>query len=402
MASSTSQSGIAPLSGLKVLELGGIGPGPHACMILGDLGADVVRVDPPTQAEPVTPAGPDHVLRNRRRLFLDLKNPYDRSELLALVNLADVLIEGFRPGVAERLGVGPAECHARNPRLVYGRMTGWGQTGPFANRAGHDINYISLTGALHAIGCAALAPPPPLNLVGDYGGGSMFLLVGVLAALLERDRSSLGQVVDAAMTDGVSVLLQPFWSLHRSGGWTDEREDNLLDGAAPFYGTYVCADGRYVAVGAIEPQFYAQLLQGLGVSAETLPDQLDRTEWPTLRRRFADVFATRSRDEWAEHFWHTDACVTPVLTFAEAPSHPHLRERGTHLVLDGVVQASPAPRFSRSQPPTPSPPSQTTTTSGEVFTCWFSTQNERLAIGVTSVDTGAQRPEHPSVEIGEQ
>lgn len=271
MASSTSQSGIAPLSGLKVLELGGIGPGPHACMILGDLGADVVRVDPPTQAEPVTPAGPDHVLRNRRRLFLDLKNPYDRSELLALVNLADVLIEGFRPGVAERLGVGPAECHARNPRLVYGRMTGWGQTGPFANRAGHDINYISLTGALHAIGCAALAPPPPLNLVGDYGGGSMFLLVGVLAALLERDRSSLGQVVDAAMTDGVSVLLQPFWSLHRSGGWTDEREDNLLDGAAPFYGTYVCADGRYVAVGAIEPQFYAQLLQGLGVSAETLP-----------------------------------------------------------------------------------------------------------------------------------
>jgi alpha-methylacyl-CoA racemase len=343
-----------PLAGLRVIELGGIGPGPHAAMIMGDLGADVVRIDRPSAADPATSR--DQMARNRRSVCLDLKAPADRDTLLRLVEKADVFTEGFRPGVAERLGIGPDVCMALNPCLVYARMTGWGQDGPMAARAGHDINYISLTGVLHAIGHADERPVPPLNLVGDFGGGSMFLITGVLAALWERQRSGRGQVVDAAMVDGAMALAQGIWSMRGTGAWSDDRAQNLLDSGTPYYDTYTCADGAYVAVGALEPQFYAQLLHGLGLAAEDLPHQEDRSGWPTLRARFSEVFATRDRDEWAQIFSGTDACVTPVLTFEEVGKHPHMAARGNQVVLDGVPQAAPAPRFSRTPPSVPTPP----------------------------------------------
>ncbi|MDX2937751.1 CaiB/BaiF CoA transferase family protein [Streptomyces ipomoeae] len=345
-----------PLAGLRVVELGGIGPSPHAAMILADLGADVVRVERPQGTLDLTGGRPDHMLRGRRSVAADLKTPQGRDLVLRLVARADVLVEGFRPGVAERLGVGPQDCHRLNARLVYGRMTGWGQQGPLAQRAGHDINYIGLTGALHAIGRHGERPVPPLNLVGDFGGGSMFLLTGILAALWERERSGEGQVVDAAMVDGASVLLQMIWTMRGQGTWSDERGTNLLDGAAPFYDTYTCQDGRHVAVGAIEPQFYAALLGGLGIDPGTLPDRDDRSSWPALRDRFAEAFRTRPRDEWAKLFADTDACVTPVLAPEEVPLHPHMAARGTLTEIDGVVQPAPAPRFSRTAPRTPSEP----------------------------------------------
>ena len=340
--------GSGPLAGLRVVELAGIGPGPHAAMILGDLGADVVRVDRPSGGLQLgSDDVPDPTLRGRRTVAADLKDPAGRDTVLRLVEHADVLMEGYRPGVTERLGVGPDDCHARNPRLVYARMTGWGQDGPLATRAGHDINYISLTGALHAIGRPGERPVPPLNLVGDFGGGSMLLVVGILSALWETQRSGQGQVVDAAMVDGSSVLVQMVWGLLAHGGWQDERGVNMLDGHAPFYDTYTCSDGRHVAVGAIEPQFYAQLLQGLGLDAAELPQQFDREHWDATSKRFAEVFATRTRDEWADVFAGTDACVTPVLAFAEVAEHPHLTARSTIVTQDGVDQAAPAPRFSR-------------------------------------------------------
>lgn len=336
-----------PLAGLKVVELAGIGPGPHAAMILADLGADVVRVDRPGGLRLGSAEFADPTLRGRRRVAANLKEPAGRETVLRLVERADVLLEGFRPGVTERLGVGPDDCHARNPKLVYGRMTGWGQDGPMARRAGHDINYISLTGALHAIGRAGERPVPPLNLVGDFGGGSMLLVIGVVAALWEAQRSGTGQVVDAAMVDGVSLLNQMFWGLLGQQLWTDEPDSNLLDGHAPFYDTYACADGRHVAVGALEPQFYAALLDGLGLTDAGLPAQSDRDRWPELRKRFTEVFATRSRDDWAAVFAEVDACVTPVLAFGEVAAHPHLAVRATIIERDGVAQAAPAPRFSR-------------------------------------------------------
>ncbi|MGA8517604.1 MAG: CaiB/BaiF CoA-transferase family protein, partial [Pseudonocardiaceae bacterium] len=327
-----------PLVGLRVVELAGIGPGPHAAMLLADLGADVVRIDRPSagkQGLQLAPIANDQMLRGRRSVMLDLKDPAGLETTLRLVERADVLIEGLRPGVTERLGVGPVDCHARNPRLVYARMTGWGQTGPLADQVGHDINYIALSGALHAIGNAGAKPVPPLNLVGDFGGGSMFLVLGVLAALWERDRSGAGQVIDAAMVDGVSALAQMFWSMRACGLWSDQRGSNLLDSGAPFYDTYACADGRYVAVGALEPHFYAALLEGLELVGEELPGQLDQTGWPVLRQRFTDAFASRSRDEWGAVFEGTDACVAPVLSFAEVPAHPHIAARGTVITLDG-------------------------------------------------------------------
>ncbi|MGH3615846.1 MAG: CaiB/BaiF CoA transferase family protein [Pseudonocardia sp.] len=337
-----------PLAGLKVVELAGIGPGPHAAMILADLGADVVRVDRPAGGLRLgSPDSPDPTLRGRRRVSADLKDPAGLETVLRLVEHADVLVEGYRPGVTERLGVGPADCHARNPKLVYGRMTGWGQDGPMAPRAGHDINYISLTGALHAIGRVGERPVPPLNLVGDFGGGSMLLVVGVLAALWEADRSGQGQVVDAAMVDGVSLLSQMVWALLGQKVWRDERDTNLLDGHAPFYDTFTCADGRHVAVGALEPQFYALLLAGLEIDPAELPEQYDPRGWTELRTRFRAAFATRTRDEWAAVFAGTDACVTPVLAFGEVAAHPHLAARSTIVERDGVPQAAPAPRFSR-------------------------------------------------------
>jgi alpha-methylacyl-CoA racemase len=345
-----------PLAGLRVVELAGIGPGPHAAMILADLGADVVRVDRPSGGLQLGSAEADPTLRGRRRVAADLKDVAGRETVLRLVEKADVLLEGYRPGVTERLGVGPADCHARNPRLVYGRMTGWGQDGPMAPRAGHDINYISLTGALHAIGREDGRPVPPLNLVGDFGGGSMLLVVGVLAALWEAQRSGEGQVVDAAMVDGVSVLAQMVWSMLGQKLWQDRRDANLLDGHAPFYDTYTCADGGHVAVGALEPQFYAALLAGLGLDPAGLPHQYDPAGWPTLRARFTEAFAGRTRDEWAAVFADTDACVTPVLSFAEAAAHPHLTARSTIVERDGTPQAAPAPRFSRTAPELPAPP----------------------------------------------
>ena len=348
-----------PLAGLKVVELAGIGPGPHAAMILTDLGADVVRIDRPGGLRLGDPAVPDPTLRGRRRVEADLKSAEGRETVLRLVEKADVLLEGYRPGVTERLGVGPDDCHARNPRLVYGRMTGWGQDGPMAPRAGHDINYISLTGALHAVGRAGERPVPPLNYVGDFGGGSMLLVVGVLGALWEAGRSGQGQVVDAAMVDGASLLSQMFWGFLAQKAWVDERGVNLLDGAAPFYDTYTCADGRHVAVGAIEPQFYAALLAGLGLADADLPHQFDRDAWPATKERFAGIFATRSRDDWAAAFDGTDACVTPVLAFGEVAAHPHLAARGTIVERDGVAQAAPAPRFSRTPAETPGRPGDT-------------------------------------------
>lgn len=345
-----------PLSGLRVVELAGIGPAPHAAMMLADLGADVVRVERPSGGLRVENGKPDHLMRGRRSVAANLKTDEGREIVLRLVAKADVLVEGLRPGVAERLGVGPDRCHEVNPGLVYGRMTGWGQQGPLADRAGHDINYISLTGALHAFGRAGERPTAPLNLVGDFGGGSMFLVTGVLAALWERQRSGRGQVVDAAMVDGTSVLLQMMWALRGAGVWTDERAANLIDSGAPFYDTYTCADGRWVAVGAMEPQFYAALLTGLGLDGEDLPAQLDQSGWPKLRARFTAVFVTRTRDEWAEIFARTDACVTPVLSFPEVAAHQHMASRGTVVTIDGVEQAAPAPRFSRTPTATPAPP----------------------------------------------
>jgi alpha-methylacyl-CoA racemase len=338
-----------PLDGVRVVELAGIGPGPHAAMMLADLGADVVLVQRPAAAA-LLGLGPsaDPTNRGRRLVAADLKSEQGRAAVLDLIAKADVLVEGFRPGVTERLGLGPDVCLERNPRLVYARMTGWGQDGPWASKAGHDINYLSITGALHAMGRAGQPPAPPLNLVADFGGGSMLLVVGVLAALVERGSSGRGQVVDAAMVDGVSSLLQLVWGLLAAGIWTDERSVNLLDGGAPFYDTYACADGGFVAVGALEPQFYAALLDGLGLSGEDLPGQHDRSGWPVLRTRFGEAFASRTRDEWAAAFEGTDACVTPVLSFTEAPAHPHLAARHTLVESGGVTQAAPAPRFSRS------------------------------------------------------
>jgi alpha-methylacyl-CoA racemase len=326
-------------------------------MVLADLGADVVRIDRPSGGLRLgDPDQPDPTLRGRRRVAADLKDPAGRETVLRLVERADVLIVGYRPGVAERLGVGPDACHARNPRLVYGRITGYGQDGPLAQRAGHDINYVSLTGVLHAIGRPDDRPVLPLNLVGDFGGGSMLLLVGVLAALWEARSSGRGQVVDAAMVDGASLLMQMTWAFYGQGEWADTRGVNLLDGGVPYYDTYACADGRHVAVGPLEPRFYAQLLAGLGLDPADLPAQDDPAGFPTLRARFTDAFATRTRDEWVAVFDDTEACVTPVLGLGEVADHPHLKARGTVVAPDGVPQAAPAPRFSRTPAALPGPP----------------------------------------------
>jgi alpha-methylacyl-CoA racemase len=342
-----------PLTGLRVVELAGIGPGPHAAMILGDLGADVVRVERPSAA-----SGPvrDAMLRNRRFVTADLKSDEGRVLVLRLIAKADVLIEGYRPGVTERLGLGPDDCARVNERLIYARMTGWGQTGPRSQQAGHDINYISLNGVLHSIGRKGEQPVPPLNLVGDFGGGSMFLLVGILAALWERQSSGKGQVVDAAMVDGSSVLIQMMWAMRAMGMWSDERGTNMLDGGAPYYDTYECADGRYVAVGAIEPQFYAAMLAGLGLDPAGLPAQDDRSRWPELRARIAEVIGSKDRDHWAKVFADSDACVTPVLAFGEVETEPHITARRTFSPTEGGLQPAPAPRYSRTAPDQPRPP----------------------------------------------
>lgn len=349
-----------PLAHLTVIELAAIGPGPFACMVLADLGATVVRVD--RLPGPPSRGGLEDLMRNdgivdrgRQSIAVNTKDPRGVEAVLRLVASADVLIEGFRPGVAEKLGLGPEACRARNPRLVYGRMTGWGQSGPLAQAAGHDLNYIALSGALHAMGPADRPPAPPLNLVGDYGGGGMLLVVGVLAALAEAQRSGQGQVVDAAMTDGAALLMSAQYGLMAKGFWQDRRESNFLDGAAPFYGTYECADGRYVSLGAIEPQFYRQLLERCGIEDPAFQRQWEAGEWPALRQKLETLFRTRTRDAWCALLEGTDVCFAPVLSMAEAPAHPHNAARGTFVRGgDGVVQPAPAPRFDRT--PTQLPP----------------------------------------------
>ncbi|MEU8894731.1 CaiB/BaiF CoA-transferase family protein [Nocardia sp. NPDC048505] len=351
-----------PLAGIRVIELAGLGPGPHAGMMLADLGADVVRV----QRVPDHTATPAQ-LRGRTLTAADLKNPADLAAVLALAERADVLIEGFRPGVAERLGLGPEVVLHRNPQLVFARMTGWGQNGPRARQAGHDINYIGLTGALHAIGRRGERPVPPINLLGDYGGGSVFLVLGVLAALLERDRSGQGQVVDAAMVDGVMTLSHVFWTMAQLGQWSPERGTNLLDTGMAWYDTYATADGRHMAVGAYEPQFYAELLRVLELDPESLPPQRDRAGQEVLRKAFAEKFATRTQREWAALFDDVDACVTPVLTFTEAAEDAHLTARGSVIDIEGLKQPAPAPRFSRTPAPPPMPAPAVLRPIGEIW-----------------------------------
>jgi alpha-methylacyl-CoA racemase len=359
-----------PLDGLRVVEMAGMGPAPHAAMLLGDLGADVVRVERPGSASR-RPAGRQPP-RSRTVVEADLATDAGRADVLELIGKADVLIEGFRPGVMERLGLGPEPCRATNPGLVYARMTGWGQDGPLAATAGHDINYIGLTGVLDAIGRNGAPPTVPLNLVGDYGGGSLYLVLGVLAALVERGRSGAGQVVDAAIVDGTSSLAAAVWGLRGAGAWRDERGTNRLDSGAPFYDVYETADGRHMAVGALEPRFYAELLRGLGLDPADLPAQDDRAGWPRLRQRFAAAFATRTRAEWTERFAGTDACATPVLSFAEAPEHPHLAHRRTLIDVGGVCQPAPAPRFSRTPSDTPATPSREPAGLDAVLAAWTS------------------------------
>lgn len=349
-----------PLQGVRVVELAGIGPGPYAAMLLGDLGAEVLRIDRPGAPQLGTQ---DPTLRNRRSLSLDLKRPEALEVLLRAVDRADALIEGYRPGVAERLGFGPEVCLERNPRLVYGRITGWGQTGPLAHTAGHDINYIALSGLLHQVGPRGGKPVPPLNVVGDYGGGGLLLAFGVLAALMERAQSGQGQVVDAAMVDGAASFLAQTFALRELGCWRDAPGENFLTGAAHYYDTYETRDGGWVAIGSIEPKFHAQMLERLGLDPAEFaagqgfrPDDYERLVaeiWPRLKARVAETVAQLTRDELEALFEGSDACVTPVLSLDEAARHPHNTARGTFIDVDGVVQNAPAPRFSRTVPDAP-------------------------------------------------
>ncbi len=341
---------MGPLHGYRIVELAGIGPGPFAGMMLADMGADVIRVDRPVPSErpPL-----DVLARSRRSISVDLKQPEAIEIVLRLVETADALIEGFRPGVAERLGVGPDSALARNPKLVYGRMTGWGQQGPLAQAAGHDINYIALSGALHGIGRAGDKPVPPLNLVGDFGGGGMLLAFGVVCALLEARTSGQGQVIDAAMVDGSATLMAMYHAMFASGAHSNERGTNLLDGGAHFYDTYETSDGRYISVGAIEPQFYRLLVEKAGLDPEQFATQMDRRQWPAQKQALARVFKARTRSQWCALLEGTDVCFAPVLSPQEAPEHPHSQARGSYVTVGGLTQPLPAPRFSRTVPSQP-------------------------------------------------
>jgi alpha-methylacyl-CoA racemase len=360
---------MGPLEGLRVVELAGIGPGPFAAMLLAELGADVLRVDRPGTASASGPAEFDLLARGRRSVAVDLKHPDGVATVLTLAERADVLLEGFRPGVAERLGLGPDECLDRNGRLVYGRMTGWGQDGPLAGTAGHDLGYIAVTGALAAVGRAGGPPQVPVNFVGDFGGGAMYLAVGVLAALLESRVSGRGQVVDAAIVDGTAHLSTMVHGMLAGGLWQDRRGVNLLDGGAPWYDVYETADGGHLAVAALEPQFYAQLLDRLGIAADA-PDREDPANWPALRALLAGTVRRRTRAEWEAVFDGSDACVAPVLSWAEAHEHPHLRARGTYVVRDGVPQPAPAPRFSRTPGALRTPPARPGEHTREALSDW--------------------------------
>ena len=371
---------MGPLEGIRVIELAGIGPGPFCAMVLSDMGAEVLRID---RADRVTgqdgerpPA--DVLNRGRRSIGVDLKQPAAVEAVLRLVERADVLIEGFRPGVTERLGLGPEVCLARNPRLIYGRMTGWGQVGPLAAAAGHDINYISLAGVLHAIGRPGQAPVPPMNLVGDFGGGGLILAFGVACALVERARSGQGQVIDAAMVDGAALLMAAIHGLRAMGAWTEERGTNMLDSGAHFYDAYETKDGKYVSVGSIEPQFYELLLKHSGLTGEELPPQRDQRQWPRMKARLAEIFRTRTRDEWCAIMEGTDVCFAPVLSMSEAYEHPHNVARGTFVSVAGVPQPGPAPRFSRTPGAISRPPARPGQHTDEALADWgFATDEVR-------------------------
>ena len=368
---------MGPLEGKKIIEIAGIGPGPFCAMVLSDLGAEVIRVDRVSAVPnefPSTP-GVDLLNRGRKSVAFDLKNQEGIKALLRLVEEADALIEGFRPGVAERLGIGPEKCLERNPRLVYGRMTGWGQTGPYSSMAGHDINYIALSGVLGAIGREGEAPVPPVNLVGDFGGGGMLLALGICAAFVEVQTSGKGQVVDAAMTDGSALLATMIHTFLSMGVWGD-RGTNMLDTGAPFYDVYECADGEYISLGSIEPQFYAELLRITGLDQEELPKQMDRSQWPKMKEKIAETIRTKSRDQWVELMEGTDVCFAPVLSPSEAYAHPHNVERETFIEVAGVKQPAPAPRFSRTPGAIDGPPPHPGEHTEEVLSSWGFSENE--------------------------
>jgi alpha-methylacyl-CoA racemase len=378
---------MGPLEGVKVIEVAGIGPGPFAAMMLADMGADVIRVDRTANAMGGDPASPpaDTLNRGRRSIAVDLKSPEGIAVLLDLVATADALVEGFRPGVAERLGFGPDVCAARNPKLVYGRMTGWGQDGPYAHTAGHDINYIALAGVLAHLGRAGEQPTPPINLVGDFGGGGMLMAFGIVCALLEAQRSGRGQVVDAAMVDGAATLMSMMWAFQAMGIWSEERGTNMLDTGAHFYDTYECSDGGYVSIGSIEPQFYAELVRLTGLDGgdaaggEPLPHQMDKARWDEMRERLAVIFRTRTRDEWCAVMEGTDVCFAPVLTMSEALEHPHNVERGTFMEVAGIPQPAPAPRFSRTPGTVQRPPAHVGQHTDEVLSDWLGADAARIA-----------------------
>ncbi|MEN8721623.1 MAG: CaiB/BaiF CoA-transferase family protein [Alphaproteobacteria bacterium] len=360
---------MGPLQGVKIVEIAGIGPGPYCAMMLADMGADVIRVDRKAAAG----SGSKHEIlnRNRRSIAVDLKNPEGVETVLKLIEEADGLIEGFRPGVMERLGLGPDVCLERNSKLVFGRMTGWGQFGPLAHAAGHDQNYIAITGTLNAIGRKGERPVVPLNLVGDFGGGGMMLAFGMACGIIEARSSGKGQVIDSAMTDGAAVLSSMMWGFRSAGIWTNEAEDNMLDGAAHFYDTYECSDGKYVSIGSIEPQFYALLREKTGLTDDADFDaQMDKSKWPELKAKLGAVLKTKTRDEWTEIMEGTDVCFAPILSWDEAPDHPHNKERGTFVEIDGVMQPAPAPRFSRTAPEISRAPTVAGADNDEVLSDW--------------------------------
>ncbi|MEH6402594.1 MAG: CaiB/BaiF CoA-transferase family protein [Sneathiella sp.] len=378
---------MGPLAGFKIVEMGGIGPGPMCALLLADMGAEIIRIDR-TEATGLgvhTDPKFNLLMRGRKSVAINSKTKEGQDLILSLIENADGLIEGFRPGVMERLGLGPDVVFERNPKIIFGRMTGWGQDGPMAPSAGHDLNYIALSGALHAIGRKGEAPTPPLNLVGDFGGGALYLAMGLLAAMLEAQKSGKGQVVDVSMVDGAASLMTTFFGLKAAGRWSDERGSNILDSGAHFYDVYETSDGKYVSIGSIETKFYAELLRLTGLDKEELPNQMDVSAWPILRKRFAEVFSSKTRDEWCDIMEGTDVCFAPVLSISEAPDHPHNIARETFVEVDGIVQPAPAPKFSRTKSVIQSPPCAPGQHSQEVLLEWGVSQEKISELMAKSV-----------------
>ncbi len=378
----TNSKAKGPLTGIRILELGGIGPGPFAAMLLADMGAEVLRIDRivPSDSGVNMDEKFNLLQRSRRSVAMDLKRPEAVAAVLKLVVNADALIEGFRPGVTERMGLGPDDCLAVNPRLVYGRMTGWGQDGPLAQAPGHDMNYIALTGALHSIGERGGRPVPPLNLAGDFGGGSLYLALGIVSAILECKTSSMGQVVDAAMVDGSASLMTLIYGMRAAGKWTDERGTNRLDSGAPWYSVYECKDGKFVALASNEPRFYQVTLELMGLADRDLPKQHDQESWPRMKELFAGIFKTKARDDWCALMAGKEVCFAPILSMGEAPDHPHLKARATFVEVDGVVQPAPAPRFGRTPGAIQGPAARVGQHTDEALADWGFTDDQREAL----------------------